>query len=90
MADEHYQLIQRVHNATAGLNYVLEVFGEHLAEQEGFKGLSGMEAVHLYLIRKHSWLPRDVRSMSLEDLRFVLHPELEAWTVPPAARAAVG
>ena len=38
-----------------------------------------MEAIHFYLIHKFGWLPRDVKSMSLEDVQFVLSQEREEY-----------
>lgn len=83
---DSYAALKRRHTAQGDLAYDLEVFGDTLAEREGFKGLGGMEAIHLYLIHKHGWLPRDVRSMSAEDLSLVLHQEMDGWTLPPEAR----
>lgn len=69
-----------IRRAEGHLNYFLDVFGDHIAQREGYsKNLSGMEAVHFYLIHKFGWLPRDVRSMSLEDVRFVLNEEMNEW-----------
>jgi hypothetical protein len=86
MKNERYKNLKSLHDATAGLNFCLEVFGDHIAKREDYKNLDGIEAIHFYLIHKFSWLPRDVRSMSHDDLRFVLSQELEGWTLPKAAR----
>lgn len=67
------------------MNYCLEVFGDHLAKREGYKADGGMDAVRYYLMTKFHWLPRDVQSMSPDDLRFALREELEGWTLPEAA-----
>ena len=67
------------------LNYFLDVFGDHIAQREGYRHLSGMEAIHFYLVHKFGWLPRDVKSMSLEDVRFVLSQEMDGWTAPEEA-----
>ena len=61
------------------LNYFLDVFGDHIAQREGYRHLSGMEAIHFYLVHKFGWLPRDVKSMSLEDVQFVLSQEREEY-----------
>ena len=37
----------------------------------------GKEAVYYYLIQKHNWLPDQVRSLSTEDLFFVLDSEFK-------------
>ncbi|NGZ86427.1 hypothetical protein [Duganella aceris] len=86
MQKEIYENKRRYHEASGGLNYGLEVFGDVIAEREGYRSVKGIDAVHFYLIHKFSWLPRDVIGMSFEHLRFVLSEELEGWTLPPAAR----
>lgn len=83
---ERFANLKRLHDAKGNLAYLLEVFGHTLAQREGYKDIDGMEAIHLYLIHKHHWLPRDVRSMSYEDLQLALHQELQGWTAPAAAR----
>lgn len=83
---DHLASVRKLYDAEAGLNYSLDVFGDSLAEREGYTSVDGMEAIHLYLVRKYHWLPRDVRSMTLEDIRFVLTEELADWTLPPEAR----
>ena len=59
---------------------------DHLAKREKYKGLRDMDAVHYYIITKFKWLPRDVRSMSYDDLRLVLTEEMEGWVAPEEAR----
>jgi hypothetical protein len=75
----------RLHESEGHLAYHLVLFGDHIREREGYKdsGLDGIDAVHYYLINKYSWLPRDVKSMSYEDLRFVLREEMHGWQAPP-------
>lgn len=77
-----YKETERYYRAVGSLNAMLHIFGDELAKQEDYKGLGGIEAIHFYLIKKFHWLPRDVRAISLEDLRFVLTEELKDWTVP--------
>lgn len=83
---ERFATLRRLHDAAGKLNYMLEVFGHTLAEQQGYKDIDGMDAIHLYLVNKHHWLPRDVRSMTPEDLRLALHQEMQGWTVPAIAQ----
>lgn len=83
---ERFANLKRLHEANAGLNYSLELFGHNLAKRQGYKDIDGMEAIYLYLINKHHWLPREVRSMTPDDLRLALHQEMQGWTLPPAAR----
>lgn len=75
---------KKQHANQARLTCLLEVFGDTLARQNGYQAIGGMEAIHLYLIHKHHWLPRDVRTMSYTDLRLALHQEMQHWTAPPA------
>lgn len=72
----------RLHHANGELAFHLELFGEELARREGYKVHSGIDAVHFYLTTKHGWLPRDVKAMSFEDLRFTLAEEMSGWTLP--------
>lgn len=63
--------------------YYLDLFGNYIAEREGYNDKSlktgGIETVYFYLIHKFNWLPRDVRSMSIEDVLFVLSEEMHGW-----------
>lgn len=77
---------KRLHSTQGDMAYFLELFGDTLAAQQGYKDIDGMDAIHLYLIHKHHWLPRDVRAMSQADLQLALHQEMQGWTVPPEAR----
>ena len=86
MQKMHTDSRKRLHTAQGNLAYLLEVFGDTLAQREGYTDIDGMEAIHLFLIQKHHWLPRDVRGMSQEDLRLALHTEMQGWTVPATAR----
>lgn len=82
---QRFNNLKLLHESTGKLNYLLEIFGFHLAQQHGWKDIDGMDAVHYYLIQKYHWLPRDVRSMTQEDIRLALHEEMQGWTVPKAA-----
>jgi hypothetical protein len=64
-----------------------ECFGDHLARREGYKALSGMDAIHFYLIEKHHWLPAQVKALNAEDLMLLLEEEMHGWTVPPGIAA---
>jgi hypothetical protein len=67
------------------MDYSLEVFGDHLAEREGYKAHKGLEAICFYLVQKFRWLPRDVKSMSKEDIHFVMAEEMSGWRLPKEA-----
>ena len=51
----------------------LHDFGVQITKDCGWD-ISPDEAVFKYLIERHHWLPRDVRSMSQEDLLLCLKP----------------
>lgn len=86
--DEHHQTLYNLHRELGNLSYHLAVFGDYISEREGYQALelTGMEAIYFYLVTKYNWLPRDVRSMSYEDLRFVLSEEMRGWTLPEDAK----
>lgn len=90
MSDEsldrkRYEVWRKLHHSSADLNYSLEVFGDYIAKREGYHDIGGFEAIHFYLIHKFRWMPHQVRAMSFEDLRFVLHEELATWSLPKDA-----
>ena len=66
--------------------YLLECYGDHVAEREGYKKHEGIDALHFYLIQKYHWLPSQARSLSHNDLEFVLLEEKQAWTLPEEYR----
>lgn len=82
---EYFKTRKRLHEAEGDLAYSLDVFGDHIAEREGYKELNGIEAVQFYIVQKFKWVPSVVRSMSYEDLRFVLSEEMSGWTLPKDA-----
>jgi hypothetical protein len=86
MNREMYESTRRLREAEGGMAFHLDVFGDHVAKREGYKATSGREALWLYVIQKHHWLPRDVRSMTDEDFRLVLGEEMHGWTLPAEAR----
>ncbi len=85
--DEYDEIRYKLHAEDGKLNYLLDVFGDHISEREGYQSLelTGISAVHYYLITKYGWLPRDVKSMSYEDIRFVLSEEMRVWAPPKSA-----
>ena len=83
---QRFASLKAAHATQGSLNYLLEVFGHELAKRQNYTDIDGMEAIWLYLINKHHWLPRDVRSMAPADLQLALHEEMQGWTAPPAAR----
>jgi hypothetical protein len=75
----------KVHIEEARLNFFLEIFGDHIAERENYLDINGLEALHFYLVHKFNWLPKIVKAISLEEVRFVLHEEMKIWEVPDDA-----
>lgn len=80
-----YEVIRRKEQAEGELSYGLYVFGDELAKREGYKDVSGIDAIHFYLIHKFKWLPSQVKSMTNEDIRFILSEEMHGWHLPEAA-----
>ena len=66
--------------------YQIECFGDEIARREGYKEHNGIDAIHFYLIQKYHWLPSTVRSLSWDDLQFLLDEEMKGWTLPKEAR----
>jgi len=87
MSDKkRYEILKNLYQARGNLDYSLAVFGDRIAEREGYKAHKDIEAVYFYLVHKFSWLPAQVRAMSFDDIRFVLAEELEGWVLPKNAR----
>ena len=83
---QRYKILKQKYAAQGNLAYYLELFGNFVAEREGYRQLDGMDAIFFYLVQKFRWMPKDVRSMSFEDIRFVLSEEMVDWTAPPESR----
>ena len=69
------------HQLNGTMDYHLELFGDELAKREKYRGIDGMEAIHLYLIRTYHWTPAYVKSMNTDDIRLVLTQEMRDFTV---------
>jgi len=85
-SQQRYKILKQKYATQGNLAYFLELFGNFLAEREGYKELDGMEAIYFYLVCKFRWMPKDVRAMSFDDIRFVLSEEMVNWTAPPESR----
>ncbi len=70
----------------AQLNSTLIAFGDDLAKRNNYKKLTGLEAIHFYLIEKYHWQISYVKSLSYNDLQFVLTEEMYGWTLPEELR----
>jgi len=80
-----YAALKGLYQAHSDADYSLAVFGDYLAEREGYKSHRDMDAVHFYLVNKYSWPLSHVRGMSLEDIRFLLAEDMHDWTLPKEA-----
>ena len=69
-------------NVQADLSYLLHLFGNDLANREKYHDLTGIDAIHFYLVQKHNWLPSVVKSMTYEDIRFAMTVEMQDWKPP--------
>jgi hypothetical protein len=85
MSEESYDIEYRLTLAEAELDYGLKVYGDKIAEKEGYREHRGIDAVHFYLVQKYHWPLNEVRAMKLQDLRFLLTEEMGGWTLPPEA-----
>jgi hypothetical protein len=80
------QATRRLREVEGQQAFYLDLFGDFIAQQEGYKSHKGVDALHYYLVQKHHWLPRDVRSLSWDDLHFLFDEEMSGWTVPSEFR----
>lgn len=71
--------------ATADLQYLLCLYGEDLAKEQNYKSLSGIEAVHFYLIERYKWTPAVVMGLNYDDLHFLMKEKMHGWRAPPSA-----
>lgn len=84
--ESRFEIEKRLYDTMGGLMYLLARFGDHIAEREGYKSHEGMDAVWFFVVNRYHWKPADVRSMSPDDLRWLLDEEMHGWTLPPEAR----
>ncbi|PPQ39423.1 hypothetical protein SAMN06265338_103274 [Rhodoblastus acidophilus] len=84
--DEYNKNRKDIHILNGKLFYNIEIFGDYLAQREKYKSHKGLDAVHFYLVCKYGWLPSVARSLSFDDLNFLLAEEMHGWTLPPEAR----
>jgi len=56
----------------AKLKFVLLRQADALAEQNGYPGLSGMDALVRYFADKYHWTPEQTRRLTLSDLQALL------------------
>lgn len=83
---EQLKSAKKLHSIQSNINFNIEVFGDHLAEREGYKEHDGIDAIHFYLIQKYNWTPATVRQFSFDDLELLLKEEMHGWTVPKKLR----
>ena len=86
MSKELYEATRKLCTVEGERAYHLAVFGDALAEREGYKEHRGMDAIHYYLVQKYSWPLSQVRGMSIQDTLFLLEEEMHGWSLPKEAR----
>ncbi len=84
--NESYQVLKTLEDVKAVMAYHQRVFGDFIAEREGYKRHREIDAIHFYLIQKYNWLPSVVRSLSNDDLEFLLAEEMDSWQLPSEAK----
>lgn len=62
----------RLYKAEADMLALIASKGEALSKKMGYGSLSGLEAIHRYIIEKHHWLPWDVARLTVDDLGLLL------------------
>lgn len=85
-SSKSHEVVARYHHISGAQAFNLAVFGDQLAARESYKAHRGLEAVRYYLMVTHGWLPRDVRSLSNDDLPFATAELFEGWVLPTPAR----
>lgn len=65
---------KKIHNVGAIVAENLEGLGDYLSKRHGYP-FEGIKSCRYHLMQKHGWLPRDVLSMSVDDLVFALEAE---------------
>lgn len=68
-------------------SFYLDAFGEHLAAKHKWEDLRARDAISLYLVKKYHWTLGEIKSLSDDDLKLVLHEEYSAWN--PSAEIIV-
>lgn len=87
MRNVNYQVRKKINRSGADLEYLLECFGDHLAEIHDYPpDVCGFDAVYLYLCDKNHWPISQSRSMEKDDIRLVLAKEMKGWLPPQEAR----
>jgi hypothetical protein len=64
-------------HAESRLAVSVEILGDLIALQNNWRDAKGYDAIVIHLVKKHNWLPTDIRSMNKEDLQLVLVEEFE-------------
>lgn len=83
--DVMYRSIYEAELTKGKTYYALRVFGDYLAKREGYSSHTGIEAIQYFLINKYHWLPSHVKSISMEDLHFLMEEEITGWELPQNA-----
>jgi hypothetical protein len=79
---ELYKTVFNHYILNAQLDFHLYVFGDYVAEREGYKEHKNLDALRFYLMQKHHWSVDQVKNLGHNELRFALAEELAQWRMP--------
>ena len=82
---EMYRTLKTLYQAEGQRVYCLAVYGDCLAKEMRYKEHTDMDAIHYYLVDKYKWTLAQVKSMSYEDILFVLAEKMSGWVLPKDA-----
>ena len=63
---------RRLFVAEAELRAAFAAQGATISQHHGYEGLTGIDAVHRFLIDKYHWLPSQVRALTTDELQLLL------------------
>lgn len=82
MEKELFLAAHKFNSANADLMTALSFFGNVIAKEENYLSHTGIDAIHWYLICQHGWLPSVVKSLSIDDLLFLMAERTHGMVLP--------
>jgi hypothetical protein len=70
--EETNEATRRVHVARAELMAAWSERGAAIAKKYGYGELTGLDAIHRFLIDKYHWLPCQVRALNIDEIELLL------------------
>jgi hypothetical protein len=77
---------RRLYIANAELMAHWAARGEAIAKKYKYTGLTGIDAIHRFLIDRYHWLPSQVRALTIDELELLL-AGADLPNLPPKGRA---